>query len=286
MENWFQLATEMVGGVMTNLPGTHSRLAVAYLDILGFKNMIKNGPLIDVAMKYDAYISTATGMNQSLCGGSSEPQLFPRHPLGTPYCTRYVISDSIILIADGDDALSCLKLLVHTWRLVQASLAHRMSVRGAIASGEMYFDLTKGIYLGHGLTAAYELEQRQNWVGVAIDKSVELAYPEIFPPASGQSSILESLFLKYPIPVKGGGVLEARTLNWRWNMVVEDGTRSLFLPCDEKPGQEKIDNALEYARTVVETGRIYAEDHGACPAELRAMFIGKSEPPFPHGDDL
>jgi hypothetical protein len=161
-----------------------------------------------------------------------------------------------------------------------------MSVRGAVACGELYLDPAKGICLGQGLTAAYELEQRQNWIGVAIDSSVEQGYPDLFLSGMHENSFFESLFLRYPVPLKVGGFTEMRTLNWRWNLIVEKGTRSLFPPSEEASALFKIQNALDYAAKVVESGRIYPSDQGACPVELRPFWVGGREPPFPHGDDL
>lgn len=268
------------------LSGIHSRRAVCFLDILGFRQLLEKMPLVEIAKKYDRLISNATALNYSFTATQNDPQLFANHPTTEPYCDRYVFSDSLILIARGDDALSCLKLLVHAWRLVQATLSKQMSIRGAIACGEMYYDPSNGICLGHGLTAAYELEQKQNWVGVAIDESIEKAYPELFPLGLHENTIFESLFLKYPVPLKDGSIIKTRTLNWRWNLIVEHGTRWLFPPSEDVSGQEKIQNALLYAENVVKSGRIYAADQGACPAELRAFWIGGREPPFPHGDEL
>lgn len=268
------------------LPGILSRRAVCFLDILGFRHMLEQKPLVEIAEDYDRFISVATEVNYRSPVAAHDPQLFASQPPGEPYCIRYVFSDSLILIADGDDALSCLKLLVHAWRLVQATLAQRMSIRGAVACGDVYLDPAKGVCIGNALSAAYELEQKQNWVGVAIDPSVEDAYSELFPSGITENSILESLFLKYPVPLKSGGMLETRTLNWRWNLVVERGTRSLFPPSSEDAAQEKIRNALAYAGDVVKSGRCYSADEAACPNELRAFWIGCREPPFPHGDEL
>lgn len=268
------------------LPGIHSRRAVCFLDILGFRQMLGQKPLLAIAESYDHFISAAMGLNRGLPITSADPQLFANHPASDPYCIRYVFSDSVILVARDDDPNSCLKLLVHAWRLVQATLAQRMGIRGGVACGEMYLDPTKGICLGHGLTKAYELEQKQNWIGVAVDTSVEKAYPGIFPVGAHEQSILESLFKRYPVPMKGGAVVEMRTLNWRWNLIVEGGTRSLFPSTGDPGGQEKIQNTLAYAGEVVKSGSIYAKDQATCPVELRAFWVGGREPPFPHGDEL
>lgn len=267
-------------------PGIHSRRAVCFLDILGFRKMLEQKPLLEIAESYDCFISAAMGLNRSSPITTKDPQLFVKHSGDEVYCIRYIFSDSVILVAQDDDPISCLKLLVYAWRLVQATLAQRMSVRGAVACGEMYLDSAKGICLGHGLTKAYELEQKQNWIGVAIDNSVEMAYPQIFKPGLHEKSIFESLFKRYPVPMKDGDIVEMRTLNWRWNLIVEGGTRWLFPATTDTGGQEKIQNTLTYAGEVIKSGSIYAEDQAACPVELRAFWVGGHEPPFPHGDEL
>jgi len=268
------------------LSGVHSRRAVCFLDVLGFRRMLEQKPVIEIAQDYDRFISFAEGFNQPWVHYKDEPKLFNSHSAGEPYCIRQNFSDSLILIAKDDDPLSCLKLLVHAWRLIQSALALRISIRGAVVCGEMYFDLSKGICLGHGLTAAYELEQKQNWVGVAIDSSIETTYPEIFPEGPSENSILNSLFLKYPVPLKDGSFLETRTLNWRLNLVVQKGTKWLFPDTQDESGLEKIQNTLAYAGNVIKSGCVYVTDQGACPIELRAFWIGDCEPPFPHGDEL
>ena len=248
--------------------------------------MLEQKPLLQLAEQYDRLISHATSLNRTFEVNKSHPALFPGHLPGEPYCIRFVFSDSIILIANEDDPVSCLKLMVHVWRLVQATLAERMPIRGAIACGEMYFDQRKSIFLGPALTRAYELEQQQDWIGVAIEPSVSDAYPEVFPAGLDERSIYESLFLQYEVPLKDGSRRRLRTVNWRWNLVVEHGTRWLFPGSSDAADQIKIKNTLDYAAAVVGSGRIYADDQGKCPAELRAFWIGRKEPPFSHGDTL
>jgi hypothetical protein len=96
-----------------------------------------------------------------------------------------------------------------------------------VAYGEMFVDLERRLFLGRGLTTAFELEQRQDWVGVALDDSVNLAFPTIFS-TGNHAPILEALFPRYEVPFKFGPVSALRTVNWRWNLVVKRGTRSLF----------------------------------------------------------
>jgi len=201
-----------------------------------------------------------------------------------------------------------LKLLVYAWRLSQSFIAFQMPLRGGIAFGELYSNPLRNICLGHALTTAYDLEQSQAWVGAAIHSSVEEAFPKLLSPDNEYHGLLDDIFLQYSVPMKPvpmkrifsriwtalrhsvpvqcGTSMRLRTLNWRFNLVVEKGTRSLFVSDGPPDVMQKVANTLKYAETVVGSGRIYVADQSSLPVELRSMWIGGKEPPFPHGDDL
>jgi len=265
--------------------GVFTKRAVCFLDVLGFRKMLSAKPLSEVVAKYDRIITMQSSINRPFRENAEVPSLFPGHSLDRPYCHRYVFSDSIILIADDEDALSCLKLIVHAWRFMQLSLAQRVPIRGAIVFGEMYMDQTKNIYVGQALTCAYDLEKQQNWVGVAVDSSVENAYPELFK-EHGQNEVVLPFLFRYQVPMKSGQPVESWILNWRWNLVAQHGTRSLFSSDPETDISEKVGNTLKYAAAVIKTGRIYSRDDSAIPVEMRCCWVGEKEPRFVHGDDL
>jgi len=168
---------------------------------------------------------------------------------------------------------------------MQLSLAQHVPIRGAIVFGEMYMDQTKNIYVGQALTRAYDLEKQQNWVGVVVDRSVEEAYPELFGEHGENKEVLPFLF-KYQVPMKAGQPAESWTINWRWNLVVQHGTRSLFARDAEAEILEKVENTLKYVAAVVKTGKIYSGDDSVIPVEVRCFWVGDREPPFSHGDNL
>jgi hypothetical protein len=204
-----------------------------------------------------------------------------------PWCTQYIFSDSIILVSHDKDLNSCLKLIVYAWRLTQNFIAFEMPLRGGIAFGEVYSNPMLNIFLGKALTKAYDLEQSQKWIGVAIDSSVTDHFSDFFRDVDNDLyPILNDLLFKYPVPLHNGTTTMLRTLNWRWNLIVEKGTRSLFSDSNDPGVNDKIQNALEYAKAIVQTGRIYIQDQSTLPVELRSSWIGGREPPFPHGDDL
>ncbi|HUW51389.1 MAG TPA: hypothetical protein VMV75_10295 [Sulfuricella sp.] len=259
---------------------------VAFLDILGFRQAVLNTPLSELVDKYERRIAEADGMNHPESLPSGTPSLFPDHSPNAPWCQKFVFSDSIILVSVDDKAVSALKLLVYAWRLSQAFIAFQMPLRGGIAFGELYSNPLRNICLGSALTTAYDLERSQDWIGAAIHSSVVDAFPELLSPDNANRGLLDDIFLRYSVPMKIGPSQHLRTLNWRFNLVVEKGTRSLFASDGPTEVMQKVTNTLKYAETVVCSGRIYVADQSNLPVELRSMWIGGKEPPFPHGDHL
>lgn len=261
-----------------------SKRPVCFIDILGFRNMVNTMPLADIALKYEMLLQMAAFYMRPQPGYENLPSLFPGHPSTEPFCISHVFSDSFIFVSRDTDATSCLKLLVYTWRVTQAFLAVQVPVRGSITCDEIYINQDTGVFLGRGLTEAYTLEQKQNWVGVVIDSSVEKAYPALF--RKPLDSMTDLLFPKYMVPLKAANSSWMRVVNWRFNLVAEHGTKSLFNDGGERAAVEKINNTLEFARWFVQKGKVYVAEQSELPVELRTRWVGHSEPPFRHGDDL
>lgn len=260
---------------------------VAFLDILGFRDKLFNTPLIELVNNYEKQILESQFMNRPFDPRGRTPSLFKDHPANLPWCTKHVFSDSIILVSHDKDIMSCMKLLVYAWRLTQHFIASGTPLRGGIAYGEMYQNPNLNVYIGKALANAYELENCQNWIGVALDASVVERFPKVFEViGKDEYPVLNDLLYTYDVPLKDGTTKQLKTLNWRWNMVVEKGTRSLFSDNDGPKVVEKIGNTLRYVKEFVQRGRVYVKDQTTLPVELRSFYIGTSEPPFEHGDDL
>ncbi|MEK6765237.1 MAG: hypothetical protein AABY49_03290 [Planctomycetota bacterium] len=258
---------------------------VAFLDILGFGQMVDSIPLDELSKKYEKLIDKLEYLIWPLDKTKNHPTLFPEHQHYSPWCIKNIYSDSIILISLDESLMSCLKLLIYSWRLTQVCLSAQMPVRGAITFGEIYINQNKNITLGKALTDAHKLEREQQWIGVSINDNMEKSLPELFQKIR-DIPILSNIFLKYEVPFKDKPKKLLHTLNWRWNVVIEKGTRSLFSNSKDQSIKEKVANTLDYAKSVVDSGQIYVKDQGNLPTELRSFFVGDSEPPFTHGDDL
>ena len=260
---------------------------VAFLDILGFRAKLLNTPLLELAHDYERRILESRSLNRPFDPTGQTPTLFRDHPYNAPWCTQYVFSDSIILVSHEEDIMSCMKLLVYAWRLSQHFMASGTPLRGGVAYGELYQNPSLNVFVGKALAKAYELEGCQNWIGVALDTSVVEKFPEVFEVIDKDVyPVLNDLLFEYAVPLKDGTTKQMKTLNWRWNLVVENGTRSLFSDSDDPKVVEKVNNTLRYVQTFVQRGRLYVKDQSNLPVELRSYYIGAKEPPFEHGDDL
>jgi hypothetical protein len=257
---------------------------VAFFDILGFRVRLLSTPLVELARDYEKRIVESHFFNRPYNSSGKTPTLFKDHPKDLPWCAQYVFSDSIILVSHEADIMSCMKLLVYAWRLSQHFMAVSTPLRGGIAYGELYQNPNLNVVIGKALAKAYELEECQNWIGAAIDVSVVKRFPDVFD--RDEYPVLKDLLFEYAVPMKDGTTRRLKTINWRWNLVVEKGTRSLFSDSDNPKVIEKVRNTLKYVETFVQGGRIYVKDQSNLPVELRSYFIGGKEPPFDHGDDL
>lgn len=259
------------------MDGVIGNFTIGYLDLLGFKEMVDTQPLEKLSGSYESLIhKIGEHLNQIEYNGK-------RFAL----CKRFVFSDSIILLPERHQGIEhwkdCFGLLVYAWKFTQIALSVGFPIRGAIAHGEMYVNEKDNIFLGKALTKAYELEQQQEWVGVSIDQSVFDAHPDL----NEDHPLYNCIFFDYPVPLKNAPPSLRKTLNWRWNLVVKKGTRSLFKESKSSSVQLKQYNTLEYAKKIIESGNVYPiGDQSSIDQLFRTSWVGDTEPPFAHGDDL
>lgn len=262
-----------------------TKRTVGFFDVLGFKALIKKTPLNEISKKYENLTDATAAFNRAHDYKVDVPRLFSDHPIGKQWCYRYLFSDSIILISNDASGHSCLKLLVYGWRLMQFFLSAKIPLRGGISFGEIFLNLEKNIILGKTLIDAYDLQEKQDWIGASIEKSVEKAYPNLFKIIKNPKNVLNPLFFLYDVPFKTGETQKMHTLNWRLNLVVEKGIRSLFSKSEDITIKKKVLNSLNYAKTVRDSNQVndYRDD---LPVELRAFLVGRAGALFDHGDDL
>lgn len=267
-----------------------SNRTVAFLDILGFRQLIESKSAEEIGNRFAKVVGQLVpALNRKLPNErGGHPTFFPDWNPDRPWCIYHSFSDSIILISDDESEESSLALLIYSLRVTQIMLGSKLPVRGAIVHGEMFIDEGQSMFLGKALTRAYELENQQNWIGVLIDDTVESAFPGILTGDQPVTGLRSALFPRYEVPMKTGKVREYHTLNWRWNLIVDDGTKSMFNDDGTWAAKAKIDEALRYAQFIRKSQLAYVADQNIVPLEVRTLVFAKGPPGDkypPHGDE-
>ena len=263
--------------------------AVAFIDVLGFKQKINSQSASDLGEKYRRVLGNALEKYSMDVDFSSEPSFFPDMKSTDEYCISYVFSDSIILSSYDESESNCLRLLVFAFRLARTMIAQGFIIRGGISYGDMYVDSENSIFVGTALTEAYELEMKQEWAGITIHNKLVEAFPNIFNGTLEFGGYLNCIFVKYLVPMKNGKIKEEFTINWRWNLIVEKGTKSLLDTPSDWAAKKKIDNTLAYAKFIREKPLAYSANGKTCPVEIRPMYVAEGPPreKMPtHGDEF
>lgn len=126
---------------------------VAFLDVLGFKEMVYNSD-----GKLDIYFNTI----QTVLNNINEDK---------PKIEYQLVSDSIILASDitKQDFITLLTAI----QTIQAKCAiQNIWLRGAISIGSIYFNRQNNIVIGSGLNTAYLLETQAKYPRVIIDPKI------------------------------------------------------------------------------------------------------------------
>lgn len=259
---------------------------VAFIDILGFRAMIQDLPAEELGKKYQQALHYALEKYEPpKMEAHNEPSFWSTE---TDYCIKHVFSDCVIFVSHDDSEDSCLRVLIFAYKFMRSMLGYGFLLRGGISYNDLFVDLKNSIFVGRALTESYELEQKQEWVGITIHRNVAETFPRIFSGELKHGEFLKCLFVQYLVPMKSGKITEEYTINWRWNLVIEKGTKSLFKDPTDWRAKVKHENSLIYAKFIRANSLAYPTSDRICPIEIRRMYM-MSRPPggiMPdHGDD-
>lgn len=137
-----------------DLQNNLKRKYIAYLDVLGFKELVYSRD----TNRLEAYFNTIRETLDDLkeVKGNIESLL---------------ISDSTILVSP--DSLEDFRTLVLAVQTIQTRLAYKnIWLRGAICFGEVFYDKRSNLIVGKGLIDAYLLEQEAKYPRVIINPSI------------------------------------------------------------------------------------------------------------------
>jgi uncharacterized LabA/DUF88 family protein len=124
---------------------------VAFLDVMGFRNLVSSGRVDNLESYFDRILSVLADIKRDKASIES-----------------LMISDSIILISP-DTKRGFIQLVTAIRRIQSTLLFKKILMRGAVSFGEVYYDQEKNIIVGKGYIRAFSLEREAHFPRVIID---------------------------------------------------------------------------------------------------------------------
>lgn len=192
---------------------------VAYMDVMGFKDMVARNPhdvIGEKLQKLLLFISELINNKGSIFSS--------------------IFSDSIYFFT-SDDKQTTLKALIEILsKVMKYALSVGLPMKGAIAKGEVSIDLVKNLTFGQPLIDAYLIEESIVLYGVVIHNSVESIVRE---------KTFQNYVLDTKIPLKSG-TASHYILRWWRNDLKESQqlVRDIRLSVSDSP-RRYIDNTLD-----------------------------------------
>jgi hypothetical protein len=149
---------------------TEGNRYVAFFDILGFKNWVETEGSWNVFVYIRGFMNLMirASMPKSVVNADMSVDL-------EPSIISYInFSDSIVFYSRDDSYeafRSMLKVCAEFMNVIICGPTR--AIRGALTHGEFYADPENNAYVGQALIDAYELEEKQDWLGVSLQGSIE-----------------------------------------------------------------------------------------------------------------
>lgn len=210
------------------------RKYIAFLDILGFKDLVDNNTherlfeLYDKVFSQIITLSLSNGRAKILDDGKNKTFHIETDTIKVNCVT---ISDSIIIWTDDNSMISFSHIIEVVRTLLNYIFKTGIPLRGAIVEGYLDKigrtiispkDTSQTTLIGAGLVKAYLKEGIQNWSGCILDESCVIAYNKevekyknIVKDILTIDFLLEKKYLlKYNVPCKNGVDTEELVINW------------------------------------------------------------------------
>jgi len=208
-----------------------SKKYIAFLDILGFKDLIENNKLDDIEKLYDTLQKSVL---YSFAISNPEHKLINKGKVDLPSIKEtnlnsLVISDSIIIWTDDDSQGSFFELILAVKYFMYFSMQSGFPLRGGISSGELVVKNGRHekspkfnsytTLLGLSLTRAYILESKSEWSGCIIDEKCVEHFTNKLKSYDSNTANLEffeemDIIRSYKVPMKSGPIKKYYTINW------------------------------------------------------------------------
>ena len=207
---------------------------IAFLDVLGFKDLVKNNPHEKLATIYERLFSSAVTVGLSKGNRiffEKDGKSFWEPKFSDITVNSLIVSDSIIVWTDDVSPESFLQIIVSIKTLMRQAFFIGFPLRGAIVKGDLSVfkssyktsnDNSLNTLVGLGLVNAYRIEEEQDWSGCILDDScvlmeggdIDNTHLPSIPSNMFEYLITNEYITKYKIPFKSGSIKEKYAINW------------------------------------------------------------------------
>jgi len=237
----------------------------AFLDILGFRELVKNNSHSDLVELYKRIVNYQVEFYSKFSEEEAKAEKERLQHYYEPSHLRLVnISDSIMLWTDNCKESSLYKIVSAVKMIMSISMSVGIPLRGAIVKGDVEILEQKGSLsiIGRGLVHAYEMESQQQWSGCIIEQGIFNYLNSINKVVARNKSNIsieraDWLVKKHPVPFKGGN-RDLFTVNWADNInMTEEEIKNSFSMHNKRKDEtkkltasieNKIENTLKYFR--------------------------------------
>jgi hypothetical protein len=191
------------------MPVEQGEMAVAILDILGFKALMAE------LLPAELY-ATTLGQLPDVLDRAGTLQRWPDTPVRS-----LAVSDTLFLwLSTGPgtelegprDAFACVEeMCLIVYYRMHATMHRRIPLRGAIAFGDCFASTEQpAALLGKPVFDAHDLEHDQEWAGAALCRSAEQQLGDL--DAMYRPDLRK--FVRYPVPLKKGRTEDRVVIKW------------------------------------------------------------------------
>jgi hypothetical protein len=185
---------------------------VAFFDILGYQQIIKNNDVKKAASIINAFIINVPSLIENKLKEIIEPFSktdYEKELLDISQKLKCIIlSDSIILklpcSLEGSRAINEIMIFfLSCSNLMRTMFEKGLPLRGTISFGQYYINDTYTCLAGKPIVDAYTLTSAQNWSGCILDEEAQKAYMKPFLIAQIEpNALLKVLAIDYSVPFK------------------------------------------------------------------------------------
>ena len=136
-------------------PSCYGRRWVAYLDLLGFGELVRTENWVNIFSDYTLAIE----------------HFMRESHVDAPTIEKVWFSDTFILFSPDDTVLSFTAIESAARLFVNSLVSRGIPIRGAISCADLYADKKNSLFFGKALLEAYHYGENQDWIGLVLTPS-------------------------------------------------------------------------------------------------------------------